>query len=101
MFVDIKQFQFCTTRNEFGSSNINKHERTHTHTYIDICKIFCMGQFVLFGFPRCSTPSGMKNICVSVCVCMTRQRTIAVLFFTDVEFPFDGGGRHLKVLVTV
>jgi hypothetical protein len=32
---------------------------------------------------------------------MTGQLTIAVLFFMEVYFPFDGDGGHLNVLVAV
>ena len=65
-----------------ASTIVSAHAHTHTHTHIS--QIFCDGQLVLLGFPRCPTTSGVSHICVSNCVCMTRQRSIVVLLFMDV-----------------
>lgn len=41
MCVDLIQFQFCTTTNEFGRRNINKHARTLAQTHTPIYAKYC------------------------------------------------------------
>ena len=82
-------------------THTHTHTHTHKHTHTGICQILRKGQLVLLGFPRCSTPSGVLQFCVSDCVCMTRRRSIAMLLFMEVEFLFDGGGRHRNILNVV
>jgi hypothetical protein len=95
MFIDI--IKFVSSNAELvGRSYINsrEHARTHTQLYAKYCARV-NSYFLDFHGVRhlqvCSTS-------VSDFVCMTRRRSIAVLLFMEVEFPFDGGGRHRNVL---